>query len=89
MTDFDSSTMNGLAEKLDALDLTTAERAALDCIIDRAADDRDGDEVVGFTMFDTASNSHSLKTAEHSAKVKAPDLSVPGIKIANALGLRF
>ena len=82
MNNFTSETVNRLAGKLSALDLGADERAALDSILDRAADAGD---VVAFGAFEEQPLPGSTR-AENKAKVQAPDLSLGGIKIADALG---
>lgn len=84
MNNFNSETVNRLADKLSALDLGADERAALDSILDRAGDAGD---VVAFGSFEKQPMAESAK-AEQMQKVQAPELSHAGIKIADALGWR-
>ena len=84
---FESETINRLADKLAGLELADDERAALDCILDRAADE--DSEVAGFLFERQTETNPGAVTAESAAKVQQPDLSSGGIKIAGALGWRF
>jgi len=86
MTPFTSDTANRLAAKLAALDLEVDEQAALDAILDRAADA--GQEVAGFAWQKGEPRDHS-RVAEDFHKVKPPDLTAAGIRIGDALGLKL
>ena len=85
MHQFESDTINRLAAKLDGLSLTDDERAALDAIIDRAADG--GDDVSGFAYLSAGLSSSADQAAmENQRKVKPLDLNPGAGRIADALG---
>jgi len=88
MHPFDSDTINRLAAKLDALQLASDERAALDAIIDRAADG--GDEVEGFANLAAGPGAGAAApVAERELKAKPLDLNVGATRIADALGFKL
>ncbi len=75
MTDIDDGTLNGLAAKLDGLDLTETERALLDEIMDRA--EAYEPDVEGFAF----GGSYSYSGFKSGA-----DLSTTALKLGGSLG---
>lgn len=77
MTEINEDVLNGLAAKLDGLDLDDTERALLDGLMERAAAYEP--EVEGFG-FDTASY------GSYSGNVSGAGLKASSLKLAGSLG---